>query len=106
MADAPTPRTSVIHASINRPTQWLGGDRELIIITAVISFVLGLTLATWWGVGLAIVLWLSAVAILQRMGKADPLLRQVYAQHIRFRYFYPAKSGLHSSGISVKRSWC
>ena len=25
------------------------------------------------------------------MGKADPLLRQVYMRHIRYRPFYPAK---------------
>ena len=32
---------------------------------------------------------------LQRMGKADPLLRHVYLRHIRYLAFYPAKSGLH-----------
>ena len=103
MADVPSPRITVIHASINRPTQWLGGDRELVIITAIVSFMLTLSLATWWGAGLAIVLWLSAVAVLQRMGKADPMLRQVYLRHVHFREFYPAKSGLYSSGLSVKR---
>ena len=32
--------------------------------------------------------------MLQRMGKADPLLRQIYVRHIRYKAFYPAKSGL------------
>jgi type IV secretory pathway TrbD component len=106
MADAlPTPQLTVIHSSINRPTQWLGGDRELIIVTALLSFGLALSLATWWGVVISIVFWLSAAAVLQRMGKADPMLRQVYLRHIRFRYFYPAKSGLHSSGISLRAGW-
>jgi len=30
------------------------------------------------------------------MGKADPLLRQIYVRHIRYKAFYPAKSGLLS----------
>ena len=34
------------------------------------------------------------MAVLQRMGKADPMLRQVYIRHIRYRPFYPAKSGV------------
>lgn len=63
MADAlPTPQLTVIHSSINRPTQWLGGDRELIIVTALLSFGLALSLATWWGVVISIVFWLSAAA--------------------------------------------
>jgi hypothetical protein len=39
------------------------------------------------------------------MGKADPLLRQVYLRHIRYRQFYPAKSGLHSTCVPVARCW-
>jgi hypothetical protein len=45
------------------------------------------------------------VAVLQRMGKADPLLRQIYVRHIRCKAFYPAKSGLLSRCVPISRNW-
>ena len=60
----------------------------------LIAVSLAFSLASLWGVALSVGFWISAVAVLQRMGKADPMLRQVYMRHIRYRPFYPAKSGL------------
>jgi type IV secretion system protein VirB3 len=51
------------------------------------------------------VFWVAAMAALQRMGKADPLLRHTYLRHIRYRSFYPAKSGLHSQTLSTPLNW-
>jgi hypothetical protein len=39
------------------------------------------------------------------MGKADPLLRHVYLRHIRYRSFYPAKSGLHGQTTETPSGW-
>ena len=86
------PREVVIHQSANRPHLLLGGDRELVLFSALLSAMLIFALVTWWGVLTGIVLWFLSVAILSRMGKADPLLRQVYLRHLRYRPFYPAKS--------------
>jgi type IV secretion system protein VirB3 len=94
-----------IHPAINRPNQLLGGDRELVLIAALTAPTLALSLGTWWGVGLAAVFWIAAVAVLQRMGKADPMLRQVYLRHVRYRQFYPAKSGLYSVCVPVPIRW-
>jgi len=105
MADASTLRTVLIHPSVNRPNQLLGADRELVLITALTATTLGLSLGSWWGVCLAVIFWICAVGVLQRMGKADPMLRQVYVRHIRYRQFYPAKSGLHSTCVPVRRTW-
>jgi type IV secretion system protein VirB3 len=46
------------------------------------------SLASWWGIGLAVGLWIGAIAALQRMGKADPLLRPIYLRHIRHVEFW------------------
>lgn len=105
MAEACTPRTVIIHPSINRPNQLLGGDRELVLITTLTATTLGLSLGSWWGVCLAVIFWIGAVGVLQRMGKADPVLRQVYLRHIRYRQFYPAKSGLYATCLPVRRNW-
>ena len=98
-------RSVVIHPSLNRPTQLLGADRELVLVTALTAGTLGLSLGSWWGVCLAVLFWTCSIAVLQRMGKADPLLRQVYVRHIRYRPFYPAKSGLYSRGSQPPRNW-
>src|ERR1700759_4023792 len=103
--NAERPREIVIHQSANRPNQILGGDRELVLGAILVSVMLVFPLATWWGVGLSILFWLTAIAVLQRMGKADPLLRQVYLRHIRDRPFYPAKSGLHARCLQRPARW-
>lgn len=57
------------------------------------------------GIVVGIVLWLAAVAVLSRMGKADPMLRQVYIRHVKYRPFYAAKSGLLSQSLATPRRW-
>lgn len=99
------PREIVIHQSANRPNQILGGDRELVLIAILTSISLAFALGSWWGICLAVGFWVGAVAVLQRMGKADPLLRQIYVRHIRYRSFYPAKSGLFSRCSPVPANW-
>jgi type IV secretory pathway TrbD component len=105
METAAKPRELVIHQSANRPNLILGGDRELVLITILVSVALGFSLATWWGIGLAVAFWAGAIAALQRMGKADPLLRPVYLRHIRYAAYYPAKSELHARGPQTPMSW-
>ena len=99
------PREVIIHQSANRPNQLLGGDRELVLVTIMITGGLAFSLATWWGIGLAAVLWIGSMGAVQRMGKADPLLRPVYLRHIQYRDFYPAKSGLHGRVAETPKGW-
>jgi len=98
-------REILIHQSCNRPNLLLGCDRELVLFSALLSAMLIFALVTWWGVATGILLWLVAVAVLSRMGKADPMLRQVYVRHVKYRPFYPAKSGLLSQSLSTPRCW-
>lgn len=105
MPEAGSSRKVVIHQSANRPNQILGGDRELVLIALLTTVSLAFSLGTWWGLGLSVAFWIGVVAVLQRMGKADPLLRQTYLRHIRYRSFYPAKSGLHSRCLAPPRNW-
>jgi type IV secretion system protein VirB3 len=77
----------------------------LVLIAILVAVSLAFSLGTWWGLGLAVGFWIGVIAILQRMGKADPILRQVYMRHIRYRPFYPAKSGLYSRCLQLPRGW-
>lgn len=105
MDTAEKPREVAIHQSANRPNLLLGGDRELVLVMIMVAAGLAFSLASWWGIGLAIALWISSIAVLQRMGKADPLLRHVYLRHIRYLPFYLAKSGLYASSAETPRNW-
>jgi type IV secretion system protein VirB3 len=105
MPSADTSREITIHQSANRPNQILGADREFVLITVLTAVSLAFSLGTWWGFVLAIAFWISAVAVLQRMGKADPQLRQIYIRHIRYQSFYPAKSGIYSPCLQTPARW-
>ena len=105
MDNATRPREIIIHQSANRPNTLLGADRELVLLAIMIAFALGISLATWWGVGMAALFWIGAVAVLQRMGKADPLLRKVYLRHIRYQCWYPAKSGIYCRSVPPPMKW-
>jgi len=98
-------REITIHQSANRPNQILGGDRELVLVSILISVSLAFSLATLWGIALSAVFWVTSVAVFQRMGKADPMMRHVYMRHIRYRSFYPAKSGLLSACLQAPARW-
>src|SRR5579872_7086929 len=105
MPEPDKPREVLIHQSANRPNQILGGDRELVLIAILVAVSLAFSLATWWGLGLTLGFWIVAIAVLQRMGKADPLLRRIYMRHIRYRPFYPAKSGLYGRCLQPPHNW-
>ncbi len=99
------PREVIIHQSANRPHLLLGGDREIVLLFALLSAALVFALATWWGAVAGIALWVVSVAVLSRMGKADPLLRHVYVRHVRYQPFYSAKSRLTSMTSRIGNSW-
>ena len=105
MDHADKPREIAIHQSANRPNLLLGADRELVLVTVMVSGGLAFSLACWWGVGVAAALWIASIAALQRMAKADPLLRRVYLRHIRYAAFYPAKSGIRSPSPETPANW-
>jgi len=102
---ADTPRLILIHQSAHRPAQIRGCDRGLILTALFAAFCLAFSLLTVWGFVGSAALWFGAVAVLRRMGKADPRLRPVYIRHLRYREWYPAKSGVLSHLAGVPKSW-
>jgi len=99
------PREIPIHQSANRPHLILGGDRELVLFAGLTASCLAFTLASLTGIILGLIFWFLSVAVLSRMGKADPMLRHVYLKHVRYRPFYLAKSHIRSQGSSLPKSW-
>ena len=99
------PREIVIHQSANRPHLLLGGDRDLVLFAALMSAMLIFALVTWWGIVAGIAIWIGAVAVLSRMGRFDPMLRQVYVRHVKYRAFYPAKGRVRGETAPTPKAW-
>lgn len=94
-----------IHTAAHRRILVLGGDRELVLLAALLCAMLGIAVLTWWSVLLALLLWVASVAGLAYLARRDPLFRLVYARHLPYRDFYAAHAGLASSRARLPRSW-
>jgi len=99
------PREVPFHESANRPQLLMGGDRELILVSAILAAMLVFAVMKWWSIIAGLILWLITVGVLVRMAKVDPLLRHVYIRHIRYRGFYPAKSRMSAPPTATPAKW-
>jgi type IV secretory pathway TrbD component len=84
-------RRTRLHCSLHRPNLVLGGDRELVMCSGLLSFALAYTLEPL-AILFAIGLWCGSLALLRKMAAADPRMRSVYLAHRRYRAYYPARS--------------
>jgi len=71
----------------------MGGDRELILVSAILAAMLVFAVMKWWSILGGLVLWLIAVGVLARMAKVDPLLRHVYIRTLSIGIFIPPRAG-------------
>jgi type IV secretion system protein VirB3 len=86
-------RSVPIRRSGVRNNLFLGGDRELVMLTGLASMALivpAINSLKAWVAGLAI--WFAGVWACRLMAKADPLMRFVYMRHRTYRPYYPAHS--------------
>ncbi|WP_432737292.1 conjugal transfer protein TrbD [Maridesulfovibrio sp. FT414] len=85
-------RTIAIHRSLHRKTLVMGGDRELVMLSAVIALTVGVGGKTMPSIAAAIVYWIVSLLIFRRMAKEDPQMLQVWLRHRKQQDFYPARS--------------
>jgi type IV secretion system protein VirB3 len=99
------PRTLVIHRSLNRPALLLGCDRELILFSGLIAAVMIFSVMSKLSILFGILFWMACLAGLSRMGKVDPLMRQVFIRHIRYKDFAPASARYCGVAPMVADGW-
>ena len=80
------------HQSLIRPNLILGCDRDLFFVSGLAAFILIIMSHNWTAAFIGAFSWFSALALLQRMAKADPLMRPVYLRHRRYQAYYPPRS--------------
>jgi type IV secretory pathway TrbD component len=85
-------RRTAFHRALHRPHLFLGGERELVMTTALLAG--GLALSAQNGVATAVsaAVWFGLIALLRMMAKADPQMSRVYLRQLRYQAYYPARS--------------
>ena len=86
-------RSAPIHRSLIRSNLLLGGDRELVMLSATIAAALIFSGLTKLSIITGILLWFASLFVLRMMAKADPLMRQVFLRYRR----YPARAAARST---------
>jgi len=88
------PRAIPIHQSLHRPELVLGGEREPVMLSSLLSILTGITGAasfTVLPVVGAVLFYFGMVLILRRMAKADPMMTKVWLRHVKYRHYYAAR---------------
>jgi type IV secretory pathway TrbD component len=77
-----------IHRALSRPNLLMGADRELVLLAGLASVILIFVVLTLYSALFGMAIWIVVIAALRMMAKADPLMRQVYVRHMRYRAHY------------------
>lgn len=93
------PRCIPINTAFHRPTLLLGGEREWVLLTGLLSAALIFVTMSPLAIIIGLLMWAGVIAILRQMAKADPNMTKVYLRHIKFRVYYPPRSHPKRSNI-------
>ena len=85
-------RTIPIRRSGNRPNLFMGGDREMVMFSGLLSAILVLATQDFLAIIIGIALWFLTIRALRMMAKADPFMRAVYLKQRRYQKYDPARS--------------
>lgn len=85
-------RTVPIHQSLHRHNQVFGAERELVMFSALIAFLVGVGgMSLISGVSAAL-FWICSLFVLRAMAKSDPVMSKVWIRHIKQQDYYPARA--------------
>lgn len=85
-------RTIPIRRCGNRPSLFMGGDRELVMFSGLLSAILIFAAQDWLAAIFGFALWFLSLKSLRLMAKADPYMRAVYLRQRGYQAYYPARS--------------
>jgi type IV secretory pathway TrbD component len=89
-----------IRRSLTRSQMIMGGERSLVLLSALSSTMVGFTIAMGrsfiLGILVALFCWSVAMFFLKTMGKNDHLMSRIYIRSNKYKNFYPAKGRYQS----------
>ena len=87
-----TLRRTPIYRALHRPNLFLGGERELVLITAIACAGVGVSSLTVFGAVASLFIWSLCIGLFRLMAKSDPQLSRVYLRQLRHQPYHPARS--------------
>lgn len=81
-----------IYRALYRPNLLLGGERELVLIGALLSAgtaMVGLTIPAFIA---GAIIWLVCMAATPLLARADPNMAKVYLRYLKYQHHYLARS--------------
>ena len=85
-------RRTAIYRALYRPNLFLGGEREPVMIMAVVCLGLPVTSLNLIAAIIGFTLWVFLTAIFRTMAKADPYMTRIYLRQLKYSGYYPARS--------------
>lgn len=82
----------ILHESLTRPMLMAGGERNLVLMLAIIAGVFIISLAKLWAAIFGVTLWMLGMFAINKMAKHDPQLSLTGLRSLRYKKFYPAQS--------------
>lgn len=79
-----------IYSALNRPLLVMGGERELMMLVALVSLTMIFVALSLQSAFLGIFIWFSLSYILREMAKTDPILSKIYKRQFNYQKYYPA----------------
>lgn len=80
-----------IYRALNRGNLFLGGDREMVLVSILMAFVC-FVMMDIIAITVGLVLGATSIYLLRQMAKHDPDMRKIYQCHRKYATFYSAKS--------------
>ena len=87
-----TLRRTAIHRALHRPSLIVGGEREPVLVAAILCGGVAVSALNLVAAVIGIVVWLVAIAFLRMMAKSDPFMSKVYLRQLRYPAYLPARS--------------
>lgn len=91
-----------VHPSLNRPMLLIGGERNLVLMLAVLAGVFIFSLMQLWATVVGITLWVVGIWVLSRAGTYDYQLSKTGPRSLRYKRFYPSASTPHAPNREVE----
>ncbi len=80
------------HRVLHRPHLFLGGERELVMFTALVCAGFAVSSQTVWAALLSLAIWMLCIGFFRQMAKFDPHLSRIYLRHLKYQSYYPPRS--------------
>ena len=85
-----------VRKSLHIPILFMGGERELSLLSILFSCVLILFVQTLAAFITGILLWFLSIPLLRKMAKKDDKMSLVYRRSVNYQKYYPHSSTVYT----------